>query len=59
MVNHYEVHKVFQYIEHYLRKNILHHFLHYRLFMKYSLNIGVTFIHSQLFTGSSCNIAQP
>ena len=37
MVSHYEVHVVFQHIEHQLQKNIFHHFLHiifYELFIK-------------------------
>ena len=29
MVNHYEVHVIFQDIERQLQENILHHFLHY------------------------------
>ena len=34
MVNHYEVHEIFQDIEHQLEKNILHYFLRYSFFMK-------------------------
>ena len=29
IVNHDEVHVIFQVIDHHLRENILHHFLHY------------------------------
>ena len=32
MVNHYEVHVIFQDIEHQLQENILHHFLHYSFY---------------------------
>ena len=28
-VNHYEFHPIFEHIEHQLKKNILHHILHY------------------------------
>ena len=31
MVNHYEVHEIFQDIKHQLQENILHHFLHHSL----------------------------
>ena len=41
MVNHYEGHVIFQHVEHQLRENILHHFLHYNFFMKSSINSEV------------------
>ena len=57
MVNHYEVHTIFQDIEHQLQGNILHDFLQH--FMKSSLNREEFFTHSKLFTGSFWDIAQP
>ena len=38
MVNYYEVHVVFQDIEHQLQENILQYFLHHSFFLKSSLN---------------------
>ena len=38
MLNHYEVHAIFQDNEHQLQENIIHHFLHYSFFIKSSLN---------------------
>ena len=58
MVNHYDVHVIFQDIEHWLQENILHHFLHYS-FMRSLLDWGVTFIHSNLFNGRFYDIAEP
>ena len=52
MVNRYKIPRTFQDIEHQFQENILLHFLHYS-----SLNSEVSMIHSQLFTGSFCNIA--
>ena len=58
MVNHYEVHVIFQDIEYQLQENILHRYLHYSFFMKSPLNWAVPFIHSKLFTGSFYDISQ-
>ena len=58
MVNHYEIHVIFQDIERQIQENILHFFFHY-VFMKSSLNREVSSIHSKLFAGSFCDIAQP
>ena len=52
MVNHDEVHVLFQDIDHQLQENILHHFLHFSFFMK-------SFIHTKLFTGNFWETAQP
>ena len=38
ILNHYEVHAIFQDNEHQLQENIIHHFLHYSFFIKSSLN---------------------
>ena len=59
MVNYYEVQVVFQDIQHQLRDNILHHSLRYNSFMKSTLNLYVSWIHSILLCGSLCDIAQP
>ena len=50
MVSHYEVHVIFQDIEHQLLENIFHLFLHDSFLMKSSLNQEVSFIQSKLFS---------
>ena len=57
MVNHHEVHVIFQDTEHQLQENTFHHFLHYSFFMKFLLNWEVPSILSKLFTGSFCVVA--
>ena len=56
-VNHYEVHVMFHDIEHQLWENTSLSSLQF--LTKSSLNLEVSLIHSKLFTGSFCNIAQP
>ena len=48
MVNHYEVHLIFQGIGHQLQKTILHLFLHCSFFMKSLLNRELYFIYWKL-----------
>ena len=43
MVNHYEVHVIFQDIEHQLEKNILHHFPRYTFFYEIFIKLKSIF----------------
>ena len=59
MVNHYEVYIIFQDIEHQLRESITFFIIvFYEIFLKLR-SVPLKIIHSKLFTGSFCNIAQP
>ena len=58
IVNHYEVHVIFQDIEYQLREiSFITSFV--IVFIKSSLDWEVSLIHSDLFTGNFCDIAQP
>ena len=58
-INHYVVHVILQDIEHQILENIHHHFLHYKFFIKSSLNQELSLIHSKLFNRIFCDNAQP